>query len=117
MLSEPVKNLSELIDQACCAKQQKPNLELNDIIAETIISQSDLEKDAVRLLKRKLALRDSKAVYLALMVTEKCMKRCGISFWEQVGTKEFMGPFYQLSNSRDMNTTVSQFLVFIEFEN
>jgi len=78
------------------------------LIAE-INSKPQVPKEAVKLIKKKLLSQQPKSIFLALIVTEKAMQKCGSPLHTVVGTKEFMNVMIQMLQNRDLQKEVMLF--------
>jgi growth factor-regulated tyrosine kinase substrate len=61
-----------------------------------------MSKEASKLLKKKLSHENPKVVFMALLVIELAMQKCGNPFHVQIGTKEFMNSMVLLLHQKDL---------------
>jgi ADP-ribosylation factor-binding protein GGA len=84
------------MDQACDEDLKKPSIELSQQVVTEITSKPSLPKEAVKFIRKKLIHQNPKVKFLALLVLEMAMDKCGYPFHQQVGTKDFMNIMMQL---------------------
>ena len=66
-------------------------------------------KDAAKQLKKKLGSGSAKVIFLALIVTDMAMNKCGNPMHVQVGTKEFYNVLISILHNQEMKKEVSHF--------
>lgn len=67
-----------------------PNPEYNINLINEMNSRADTAKEVAKLIKKKLQSNQPKTIFLALIIIDQAMQKCGNPFHVQVGTKEFM---------------------------
>lgn len=95
--------MAQLIDRATSNDLQRPNLDyINEVIKE-INSKADMAKISVQLIKKKLSQHSqTMSVFLALLVTDMAMQKCGQPFHMQIHSKEFMNVLVALLNNQQV---------------
>ena len=112
----------QLIDQACSNELSAPSSELNDKnyyanqFKGRCVSQfkyynslyffSNSAKIAATLIKKKLDSGIPKVVFLALIITDQAMVKCGYPFHIQVGNKEYINSLIGIMHNKDLNPNI-----------
>lgn len=63
-------------------------------------------KEAAKQLKKKLGSNSAKVIFLALIVTDMAMSKCGNPMHVQVGTKEFYNVLISILHNQEMKKEV-----------
>ena len=72
--------LDQLINEACSSTLSKPSIELNNEVISEIMSKPTMPKEAAKMIKKKLNTNSPKVSFLALILTDMCMQKCGFAF-------------------------------------
>jgi hypothetical protein len=77
MQNHSATTLNQLIDRACSEDLQKPSIELIRQVVDEINSKPHLPNEATKALRKKLINQNPKVKFLALIVIEMAMEKCG----------------------------------------
>jgi len=67
-------------------------------VIQEIQSRPEVPKEAAKMFKKKLSLKDPKAIMLTLELLDQAMVQCGLPMHQQVAQKEFMNALIILIN-------------------
>jgi len=82
-------------------------------VIQEINSRADRAKLAATQLKKKLGSGSAKVIFLALIVTDMAVTKCGNPMHVQVGTKEFFNVLISILHNKEMKKEVKNKVLYL----
>jgi hypothetical protein len=94
--------LENAILKATSETLQKPDEAAFKEACELINSKADMPKEAIKMIKKRLVIKNGKVFFLTLELLEMSTYACGLPFHNQIATKDFLMQINNLIFLKDL---------------